>query len=196
MLQVDIVPREERDETLRPGQTMPNMPMPGQMGYWPPGQPGPMGHPGSDPGQPPLSGHVQQAQQPQQFPQVVPSMAPRPPGMQMDPSMMQVASLTPVYCSAWLASSLPRMLPCRCFPMTGEHSDTLGPLAASLSSSKDATAAVQAYYMQQHTGQQDQQQQPALQQPQGQWQHLSQQQRPMQMPSFDRKPSDEQTNGQ
>ena len=89
-VQVDIVPREERDETLRPGQAMPNMPMPGPMGYWPAGQPGPMGHPGSDSAQPPLSGQVQQGQQPQQYPQVVPSMAPRPPGMQMDPSMMQV----------------------------------------------------------------------------------------------------------
>ena len=55
---------------------------------------------------------------------------------------------------------------------------------------------IQAYYMQQHTGQQDQQQPPALQQPQGQWQHLSQQQRPMQMQAFDSKQSDDQTNGQ
>ncbi len=95
VLQVDIVPREERDESLRPGQPMPNMPMPGPMGYWPSGQPGQMGHPGSDPAQPPLSGQVQQGQQPQQYPQVVPNMAPRPAGMQMDPSMMQVVSPQP-----------------------------------------------------------------------------------------------------
>ena len=73
---------------------MPNMPMPGSMGYWPAGQPGPMGHPGSDAAQPPLSGQVQQAQQPQQYPQVVPNMASRPPGMQMDPTMMQAISHT------------------------------------------------------------------------------------------------------
>lgn len=90
LLQVDIVPREERDETLRPGGPMPSMPMPGPMGYWP-GQPGPSMHPGGEPGQamPPLSGQAQTMQQPQQFPQVMP-MGARPPGMQMDPSMLQV----------------------------------------------------------------------------------------------------------
>ena len=61
--------------------------MPGPMGYWPPGQPGPMG---SEEAQPSMS---VQAQQPQQFPQVLPSMGPRP-GMQMDPSVMQVVHLS------------------------------------------------------------------------------------------------------
>jgi len=83
-MQVDIVPREERDEGLRPGGSMS---MPGPMGYWPPGQPGPMG---SEEAQPSMS---VQAQQPQQFPQVLPSMGPRP-GMQMDPSVMQVVHLS------------------------------------------------------------------------------------------------------
>ena len=63
--------------------------MPGPMGYWPPGQPGPMG---SEEVQPSMSS---QAQQPQQFPQVLPSMGPRP-GRQMDPSVMQVVHLSVV----------------------------------------------------------------------------------------------------
>ena len=85
------MPREERDETLRPGPSLPNMPMPGPMGYWPPGQPGGMPSGADQQQQPPLSGQLQQPSQSQQYPQVM-SMPPRP-GMAMDPSMMQVRLL-------------------------------------------------------------------------------------------------------
>jgi len=73
---------------------------------------------------------------------------------------------------------------------------------SSFSQSFDEFLPAQAYNMQQHTGQpqhsqqQNQQQQPQMPQPQGQWQHLSQQQRPMQLTSFDSNSSDGQTNGQ
>ncbi len=73
--QVDIVPREERcDEGPRP-QPMPSMPVSG-MGYWQQGQP------------------QQQQQQQQQPMQSGPGdqhmgLPQRPPGMQMDPAMMQ-----------------------------------------------------------------------------------------------------------
>lgn len=85
------MPREERDETLRPGPSLPNMPMPGPMGYWPAGQPGGMPSGADQQQQPPLSGQLQQPSQSQQYPQVM-SMPPRP-GMAMDPSMMQVRLL-------------------------------------------------------------------------------------------------------
>lgn len=72
MAQVDIVPREERcDDGPRP-QPMPSMPVSG-MGYWQQGQP-------QQQQQPPMQSGP--GEQHMGIPQ-------RPPGMQMDPAMMQ-----------------------------------------------------------------------------------------------------------
>lgn len=68
--QVDIVPREERcDDGPRP-QPMPSMPVPG-MGYWQ--------QQGQQQGQPMQPGPGEQHM----------GMPQRPPGMQVDPAMMQ-----------------------------------------------------------------------------------------------------------